>query len=351
MRAVAALLVVLLHAIDVVDGAPGAFAGKFLPTIPNFNDFGACGVDLFFVISGFAMAASLSNSQRSGWQFLRQRFIRVVPLYWLAAGGYVLILALLGQPNAYDGLLNTLTILPLTDVGHYESPPLYVGWTLMFEFIFYGLVTLVLMLNRTRPLAWLFAVTATCATLSVFCDGPIIARILFNPIFVEFLLGIIAFALWRSGLPEGLAVSALVIGLTALAAEIFLGAGLRLSVHFDAVISGESGLARTIMWGLPWFGVLIGVVCATRTAPAPLRMVGDASFSIYLTHLFVITAAQEALRGITCVSPYLGAVTIVLIATALGIVTHRHVEVPLLGWLIQRSTTEPPPPTLIARAA
>jgi peptidoglycan/LPS O-acetylase OafA/YrhL len=80
LRAVAALMVVLLHctemwALRVQTGSSDAIW-----------QHGAAGVDIFFVISGFIMTVSSRHlvGEPLGWlQFIKNRIVRIVPLYWL----------------------------------------------------------------------------------------------------------------------------------------------------------------------------------------------------------------------------------------------------------------------------
>src|SRR6516162_6435510 len=78
LRAVAALMVVAHH------------ARHYFPQGDQWSTFGSRGVDIFFVISGFVMAHSTqgyradANRRFQSERFLAKRFIRVVPLYWLA---------------------------------------------------------------------------------------------------------------------------------------------------------------------------------------------------------------------------------------------------------------------------
>src|SRR6218665_2165317 len=47
-----------------------------------FGRLGWLGVILFFVISGFIMVAVTGEGRFSPLDFLRRRFIRIVPMYW-----------------------------------------------------------------------------------------------------------------------------------------------------------------------------------------------------------------------------------------------------------------------------
>ena len=74
LRGIAAILVVWFHATIQVDGVSTYFS----------SSFGASGVDLFFVISGFIMVVTTAGKDVTPQRFFVLRIIRVVPLYWLA---------------------------------------------------------------------------------------------------------------------------------------------------------------------------------------------------------------------------------------------------------------------------
>jgi exopolysaccharide production protein ExoZ len=65
---------------------------------------GAEGMDLFFIISGFVMALS-HKKDLSGGEFLKQRIIRVVPLYWLMT---FLMLAKITAARAHPTVENSI---------------------------------------------------------------------------------------------------------------------------------------------------------------------------------------------------------------------------------------------------
>ena len=74
LRAVAALLVVWVHAQAIIPSA----------ALPNWaSTVGYGGVDLFFVISGFIMVRTTDHGNISPLTFFRKRCRRVVPLYYV----------------------------------------------------------------------------------------------------------------------------------------------------------------------------------------------------------------------------------------------------------------------------
>jgi peptidoglycan/LPS O-acetylase OafA/YrhL len=161
MRLIAALLVVVSHTFPL-SGQP-AFR------ILGVEDLGALGVSIFFVISGFLVAASY---QRDPKTYLVKRILRIEPgliaslvvtvialafvttapptEYWPQAGLYVLRNALL-YPATYE-LPGVFQTVPMAGVVN------GVLWTLRLEFTFY----LVLWLIRAR-LRLVIALAVACA--------------------------------------------------------------------------------------------------------------------------------------------------------------------------------------------
>jgi peptidoglycan/LPS O-acetylase OafA/YrhL len=150
MRLAAALLVVVSHTFPL--------AGEPALTIRGVEDLGALGVSIFFVISGYLVAASYERDPKT---YLIKRVLRIEPAliaslfvtvmllasfssapareYWPAAGLYVLKNALL-YPTTYD----------LPGVFEANALPHVVNgalWTLRLEFTFY-LVLMAIRANR-----------------------------------------------------------------------------------------------------------------------------------------------------------------------------------------------------------
>lgn len=165
LRLIAAAMVVFSHCFPLAGRAP--------VTLWGVEDFGALGVSIFFVISGYLVCASYQRDPRT---YLLKRLLRIEPAlivsllltvlglsflttappaeYWPAAAGYVVRNALL-YPATYE--------LP----GLFEANPLPdavngVLWTLRLEFTFY----LALMLIRAR-LRFVLAAAIVCAALYV----------------------------------------------------------------------------------------------------------------------------------------------------------------------------------------
>jgi peptidoglycan/LPS O-acetylase OafA/YrhL len=139
LRAIAALLVVYCHAIDCQIQFGTSTQQKFY----YLENFGAIGVDIFFIISGFIISyiTATASKQLTIKEFLKRRFIRIVPIYYLVTAIlFIIFLFNSAYHVEYSSVLKSLTILPVFDSGiSFWYPILFIGWTLSFEwfFIFY----------------------------------------------------------------------------------------------------------------------------------------------------------------------------------------------------------------------
>ena len=281
LRAVAALLVVLLHAFET-------WGERVDPTAPGVNwENGAAGVDIFFIISGFVMVISAQRlvDRPGAWRiFLWHRVVRIVPLYWLLTTVKILAVLALGgvvlrTGLGFDFVAGSYLFLPVTDSAGHFRPVLPVGWTLTYEFLFYlffaaALALRVDVLRIVIPGLGLIAVLALVRT-----DrwGP--WTILFDTIVVEFVFGV-ALGKWTL---KGFRLPPMIAGGLALAGFA--------SIMILPMVSENM---RVLTWGIPAFAIVAGVVSlepfAAPALPRWLLTLGDASYSIYLSHGFVLPA-------------------------------------------------------------
>ena len=115
---------------------------------------GWVGVEVFFVLSGYVIAASAEGSTSSA--FARNRIVRLMPAVWLCST--VTMIVCVAQ-NAYpDNIGRYIRSLVLWPTGPWLDASL---WTLPVEFAFYALVFLCI---RTRvPLSWLLRALAVAS--------------------------------------------------------------------------------------------------------------------------------------------------------------------------------------------
>jgi len=264
-------------------------------------------------------------------------------------------------PTAF--IVTTITVLPLNPL-RYDWPVLVVGWSLGFELAFYLLVASVL--SASRPSARLAGMLAFFAAATVLYPArPGTLAILTNPIQLEFLWGILAYVAYQKTKAERWSAW---LG----AASVFLGgsailhscvSGFPFSADYRAIIDGSSSLKRAIFWGLPWAAIVLGYLLLsngkeTQSLPVGhrfLHFVGEASYSLYLTHLMFCLAA-EVLLPPSLIHPDVVIAGTFVLACSGGILFYVLIELPLLRSLAPRkesthlSPTPPFPPVRSGRA-
>lgn len=337
LRGLAALLVVLHHSASQVASAEPVQLGHKAFFVDRYlnPDFGAIGVDLFFVLSGFIMVFTTSRTRMTTLSFLKRRVMRIYPLYWIYC-----ILAVLLHSTRYFGPIEGDVVTKIKSVGLYPVfwhnmellRPAFVpqGWTLNFEMLFYVIFSLTL---RLRPMVQLVVtalfMAAMCAVAQQF-NGLRSAEIqlLSDPIVMEFPLGML-------------------IGRLYCDKGAFLRPALSLGVGFIAILLvplfWSSPTSRLFHLGIPAFLFVSALQLGTHTGgcrvPKGLLLLGDASYSIYLSHTVVLEVFQAAfvrlpvLRSVPC-DFYYG--TLVLVALAVGVASYRWIEQPILA-LARRS--------------
>lgn len=340
LRGVAVLLVVLVHSINVVDYRVSRHVDSALGHIATFlslNEFGAAGVDLFFVISGFVMALLIERGDFAGrGDFLWRRFLRIVPLFWLATWAYTLLCVLVGRRYIAPTLWANWTIIPFNP-SWVDLPVLVIGWSLAFELVFYLLVALVLARKRPRlALCGLLLALVWCASCVRIPAGTL--AVLANPIQLEFLWGIVVYTLC-AGRPACRATRIIgtcliAVGCYVLARQILYG--LPFNADFGLIFTGATSFARAMRWGLPWACVVAGYVLIEQhlpDRPGPvrqmLRKTGESSYALYLVHLPICMLAETLLHG-DALPPDMLIVAVCLLSWIAGMATHKWIERPLL---------------------
>jgi peptidoglycan/LPS O-acetylase OafA/YrhL len=328
LRALAALLVVVDHALGFLTDKGGE-----TPAVDGLGYFlGNFGVHVFFVISGFIMMFTHGDDfgkPRAGLVFMIKRVSKIVPLYWITTMvAYGKDQALHGAAPLVD-LLKSLVFIPYQGpVGDFGDPVYVLGWTLNYEMAFYLVFALGLMLPRARGLmliagSFLVVIAVNVAGVS----GAPLVGFLGNPIVLYFLGGM-ALALVRKPV-----TGVLRFGFGAAVAAVAFFAGTAIAA---AVLGDPRGLPSQIMTPLCIFAAAAGCCLATESdrrdlARTAARAVGDATYSIYLTHVFVLGIAGRALfRFFPGMATVLFVGTVSALATAVGILVYRSAERPLV---------------------
>ena len=347
LRLVAAAMVLYGHLNHEMLKQP-ALGARFVPFQPIWWH---CGVDVFFVLSGFIMALITRDSfARPGAaaRFFRARFIRLVPMYWLFTTLTLLAMVLVPSEMRHHTtdwrqVLGSYLFVPLTlNADGAPRPVMILGWTLNYEMLFYVIFAAAMRLRRLPGLIMVAGVVIGLSVLGMLVDLPMPFKVWCDPIILEFLLGILLYGLWRHGgrLPAwaGLAVAA--EGFLAMA--VFMAGGI--ANHYDAY--------RVIWGGVPAAMIVAGVLMI-RERPAPgaikrcFMLGGDASYALYLSHPFVLSgvALLFARTGLVDAPLYMAAAFFACLA--FSCVFHLKCERPLQqfarNWLRQGERGSPVP--------
>lgn len=297
----------------------------------------SAGVDIFFVISGFVMWISTIGRTVTPWQFFRKRIVRIVPLYWLLTT--VMLVVMLVLPSALQTsrfslphVIASYLFLPMQNPGKGTMEPLlFPGWTLNYEMFFYLIFgTLLLVSPRLRLLgtALLFGLLVLVGWLAGWPTVSV-AGFYTSPRLLEFVAGmVLAWLVCQRGADRLLAPPVALAGLAAgFAALLFnpfpsdwpwaLSAGLPSALIVACAVSLE-GRGRLREW-------------------RPAHLLGDASYSIYLTQLISMAAFRflwshvmpADLPGQLLLYPLLD----LSVAIGVGIACYFLAERPLTAWL------------------
>ena len=295
-----------------------------------FSPFGdydamAAGVDIFFVISGFIMQY-VSSTERPGI-FLKKRIVRIVPLYWLGTLSYCLINYHWDSKDFkavhISSLLKSLFFVPHHSLEYPSaiSPILLVGWTLNYEVFFYMLFGIGLYFRRSLEVCTVGLVLLVVSGLIHPSPDPLVTAYT-DFRMLEFVFGMWIALAYRSGriseIPKLLLPCAL-ISLT----------------FIPLVLKDAFAVSATILCSS---AIVAGALRLEENLPEirPLKLLGDASYSIYLTHLFVLkwvippVWARVPVRGWGQFAGWM--VLSLSMSILLGIVVHRLVEKPMLNW-------------------
>jgi len=339
-RAFAAMAVVLGHSVNITNNIAPQGLG-----LPEWVSFGYSGVDIFFVISGFIIGVVASSRTVTASNFLWRRAIRILPFYWAFTIIWILLNRIGGHafPSAPD-LFRSLLVLPQAGL-----PPLAPGWTLEHEFIFYGFVASLLAVKR---LHWLPAVLGAAAVAGVVLHvlapaawGRDVWDFHIASLYqVEFLCGVLLFK-YRDRVRRWDWRSCLAIGVGLFAATAILVAAMNGGPHVSTTPSGATGLVRVIGFGAAGFALLAAGLAfefrrpayAAHRGIAPLILVGDASYALYLSHPIVFGVIGVVLSRVHAPMAAVWPAFILGIALAViaAVLWYRAVEKPTLDYVLR----------------
>ena len=331
LRGIAALIVVMIHGQEYLG--------------VEFIHHGYLMVDLFFVISGFVLAAAYGDTLAKGgmgrW-FMKIRLLRLYPmaLLGLAIGVVFYVLAAhtvpsyRGMPSVLPLLLAGLFFVPLL-AGGPISPLNIPGWSLIFEIwvnAVYGYAARTLTFRRlivVVTLAFLGLVAAVALNHDLDVGARQrnvlggVARVLFS-----FPLGILIHRLWIAGRLARLRCSAVAVWGMAPALALI-------------ALAGKSGLFDLAVVTVVFPAMIALAVVATvpRGLAVVFAAAGRISYPLYAIHGPVLLLCE---LGFTVLGPK-GPIALeqraavvagaIVLAVALAWASDRWIDAPLRAWI------------------
>lgn len=333
-RAIAAISVVATHAIaHPFPGAPGLS-----------HLLGRYGVTLFFVISGYIMVATTGEGKFARGAFVERRIKRILPVYYVAT--FVLLVARMITP----GLFKNTVLEPVHFVKSLLFWPAFqpngsglifpffrLGWTLNYEIFFYfcfAVLAGVGLLTRVVTLTLLFLLLFFVGLIWPMQDA---AAMFYTQVD---LIGFVA-GMWLGvfGLKprkplEGLiqfCLAALSIMLIGYIAFFYHTIRLVPSTQLLLIVACAIHLRLLLTW----------VDDSGRSIPRFAVLLGDASYSIYLFHMFSLGASVALSKKLGGMFIYLFMPVSLVAGVIGGLVMYWLIERPigrcLHNWSFKRT--------------
>ncbi|CAN7647547.1 acyltransferase family protein [Paraburkholderia terricola] len=318
LRGMAAILVLIHHAIHKQGQLSGS-GGEW--------QFGVSGVDLFFIISGFIMCHITARRETTARDFLWARVKRIIPLYWIltlaALAVYIVSPNMVNSSGGTTTIFNSFTLIPTGDVFLIQN-----GWTLSYEFLFYLVFATSLWLRRSWRLSGVAAALVAMVALGILLkpNNPTL-QALTGQLLLEFVMGIGAYRyINQQQHSQVVDVGLLATGVAALVVGLFvdhagnrvLWYGLPYALIFAGFVSLDSVVARA----------RIGLISRV------LKKIGDASYSIYLSHPFVLSGMAIVIRKLHLqTAPSLSIVVMAVAAVCAGYACHEMLELKIERWI------------------
>jgi exopolysaccharide production protein ExoZ len=334
LRGFAAALVVVDHSIAA--SWPENLNTKYLGWC-----CGDLGVGIFFVISGFIMVhVSEPEFGRPGaaWRFIARRLERIVPLYWLATALSAVLLFLhrgvsIGFGAKVSMIVMSALFIPYRGLDGLYRPVHDVGWTLNYEMLFYALFAASLFCSSRRAaltvsmgaLALLFLSGAASEGADWTYDAQSLWAFVSYPIIGLFLVGMLLRVVVGVARPvRSIANSAAIMSLVPLLVVAIFG----LEIRTYPVSAGWRLFAWTTCAVCVCGAVWLEKARSSSRARFFERL-GDASYSTYLFHPFVLSL-MPFLASRVWLGGWALFLMCLILAHLCGLFVHATLERPLL---------------------
>jgi len=305
-------------------------------------------LDLFFVGSGFIMiyiTKGTFGQKGASKKFALLRVSRVVPVYWFYTSLAILMGALIGniagfQEPSWASSLKSYFFIPYASdnvpglfggTQEWVRPVLPAGWTMNYEMYFYAIFAAVLFLSyRAGMIAmtgWAIVLSALLPLIPAEMDA---LRFWASGTVIKFVTGCwIGHAFWKGVRFNGSTASIL---------AVCVGAFIAHWCVYAAFLERPDGLVFHSLSAMT-AGIMIACCVLTKfvetqNAPSQLVELGNATFSIYLSHIFVyvpVFGIMDALYDMTLGQRIFAGIGAWGLALLLGMISYWYLELPSIA--------------------
>ncbi len=321
LRAIAALLVVFHHALPHY-----AVMGGEITLISSIGEWGFLGVDIFFVISGFIMAYTTFNKERTFLNakiFMKHRLFRIYLGYWPF---FFVMLALFFVTNPQKiSDLDVVGSFFLINADMFQLV-LPISWSLSYELYFYFLFlfTFIFSIKQLYVLIPVFIGLILFLVLYSFFNSEFQQHFFYSHFLLEFFAGVLLYMykdhLMRSWM---LPVSLLIVVI---------------AYSYGITYETKNGLFRVLTFGTgALFIVLMALLLEQKNiyrAGKQFEALGNASYTLYLSHLIIIQLFYLfGLRGFFSsegvVLPLIGLFVMIALTVIFSLLYYQKIEKPV----------------------
>lgn len=318
LRAFAAMSVVVYH-------IHSSFMTHLNIELLRIFSIGDIGVDIFFIISGFIMMHVSFNKEFDAVAFIKNRFFRIYPVYFFYFSVAFFIFLIFPDKinrNAPHEIkvLPSLLLLPYTEYSNLIP----VAWTLVYEIHFYFIITVVFSIVEKLRTFILVSTLCLLSLSSIFTNSTYYTDFISNPIILEFAMGILLYSLTQKPIVYEDLLTSLILISTLLVVYVF------------------SDSIRSIKYGMPSFLIIIFLLSLTSKNKDSknifeyfLDLAGTYSYSLYLSHIFVISAIINLIifLEIKNINVYIIFFLTIILCNIIAFLSYRIIEQPLIRLL------------------
>ncbi len=327
LRAIAAILVVMHHLLPHYMAMGGDIA-----IIHRVSQWGFVGVDIFFVISGFIIAYTTLPKKRTfsnAKTFIKHRLFRIYLGYWP-----FLLLMFVGLSIVNPLKLESLDIVGsifLLNADRFKLL-LSVSWSLSYELYFYLLFTFSFFftIKKLQIILPSFTLALVIVVLLVYSDPSLESHFFYSPFLLEFFAGVLLY-LYRDYLLNYWMLAVSIVAII-------------LAYGYGIAFETKNGLFRVLSFGTAsFFVVLLALILEYKglfKASGKIVAIGDASYTLYLSHLILIQLFyMVGLRGLFTSTnswiPLIGWLVALMGTIGFSIIYYQKIEKPVYEKVIQ----------------